>query len=452
MSKQLDFLLEHYMLCLLALALIGLTILGVGDTYQVSCIGIPLCMAGFFQKPGKIDWKIMVPLLVYLLIGALSAYAAVGDVTYTYTAPHAIYPVLYLSMSSLEEKEQMWLRRFCALWAACVAAHGVVRFLLDAMNASAGRLYGMLDNPNALGIFLVIGWFGLTAWMPGEEEKGLFPTLLRHLEPLLLAALALTLSMGSFLAMAVGMAVRTAGWAKESGWRAAVSRAARMLAKCAICVGTGILMYFIGCHTGAPWLCFVLLLLLAALMLQWEAFDRFLAARRWAPWAMCACGVAVALAALYVRPRAAATFVERLDMMRSGLSYLMTSPLLGVGPYQWRLLDLADGGTYFDTWHIHNVPLHIGVENGLVAMAAVVLLAVWILQKKGRNVSAFTAFFVHNMMDTSFFYLGPTAMALFTAAEPGRGGKQLGAPAHKLFWAGFCLVFICYCVFGSKMR
>ncbi len=448
MSKRLDFLVGHYMFCLLALALVGLTVQSLGDAYQVAGIGILLCMAGFFQRPGKLDWLIMAPLLVYLLVGAVSSYVAVGSVAYTYTAPHAVYAVLYLLLSCLEEKERLWLRRLCVLWAAYMAAHGIVLFLVGAVTGSAERLHAILSNPNTVGIILVTGWFALTAWMPGDEEKGFFPALLRRLEPLLLVALALTLSMGSFLAMAVGMAVRTAGWAKEYGWRAAAGRAARMLAKCSVCVGTGLLMYVAGVH--APWLCFGPLLLLAAQMALWETFGRFLEARRWAPWTLCACGAAAALAALYLRPRATATFVERLDMMRNGLSYLMDSPLLGVGPYQWRRLNFLDSDPYYGTWHIHNALLHIGVENGLAAMAAMAVLAVRALQKKGRNVAGVTAFLVHCLIDASFFYLGATSMALLTAAEPDRGGKQLGAAAHKLFCGGFCLMFIGYCVFAPK--
>lgn len=442
LAKRIDSVSDHYVLLLLALALMGMTVIGVGDAWAASLFGILLCIAGVFQKPGRVDTRILFPMLLYLVVGAASSYAVVGNLTYTYTASHTIYAVFYLLMASLDEKELRWLRWFSAVWASYVAANGVVQFLVRAMNGTAGRLGGMMSNANSMGIFLVVGWFGLTAWAPGPEEKGLVPALLRRLEPLLLTALALTLSMGSFLALAVGMVVRAAGWVKESGWRQAAWRSARMLAKAALCVGAGVLMYFTGRNTSAPLLCVGLALWLLALMLLWEKFDRFLLAYRWFPWVMCAGGFAVALAAVAVRPSAAATFVERLEMMRNGLGYLTVDPLLGVGPYQWRLLNLADSDTYFNTWHIHNIPLHIGVELGLLALAAVVLIILRTLVKKGRNVAGFAAFLLHNLMDTSFFYMGTTTMVLFTVGEPERGGKQISTVVFRMAFAAFALLFV----------
>lgn len=451
-AKGADVISDHYVLFLLVLTLMGLTIIGVGDTTTVSMLGMVLCGAGIFQKPGRVDLQILLPVLVYLLIGAASSYAAIGNITHTYTATHAIYPVLYLLMASLEEKELLWLRRFSALWVSYVAANGVVQFLLKALDGTAGRLGGMMSNPNSMGIFLVVGWFGLTAWAPGPEESGPLPALLRRLEPLLLTALALTLSMGSFLALAVGMAVRAAGWVKASGWRGAAEQSSRMLAKAALCVGAGILMYFTGRNTSAPWLCLGLALWLLALMCLWEKFDRFLLAYRWFPWAMCAGGFAVALAAVAVRPSAAATFVERLEMMCNGLTYLTVNPLLGVGPYQWRLLNMTDGDTYFNTWHIHNVPIHIGVELGLIAMTAAVLVILRTLSKRGRNVAGFAAFLLHNLMDTSFFYMGTTTAVLFTVGEPECDGRQLGAIVFRAAFVIFGLLFIYYYIFGPRLQ
>ena len=441
LSKGVNAVSDHYLLLLLALALAGLTLAGVGDTPTISKLGMVLCVAGVFQKPGPIDTRILYPMLLYILVGTASSYAALGNVTHTYSATHAIYPVLYLLLACLKGKELLWLRQFSALWAGYVAANGIYQFIQKAMASNAGRLGGMMSNPNSMGIFLVVGWFALTAWQPEPEEKGLIPFVLRRLEPLLLMALALTLSMGSFLALAVGMTVRAVSWMKESGWREAAWRSARMLAKAALCVGAGILMYFTGRNTSAPMLCVGLTVWLIALMLLWEKFDRFLLAYRWFPWLMCAGGFAVALAAVAVRPSAGATFLERLEMMRNGVTYLTADPLLGVGPYQWRWLNLADSDTYFNTWHIHNIPLHIGVEMGWLALAAVLMIIFRTLRKKGRNVAGFTAFLLHNLMDTSFFYMGTTTTVLFTVAEPERGGKQLNTLVCRLFFAASGLMF-----------
>ena len=124
-------------------------------------------------------------------------------------------------------------------------------------------------------------------------------------------------------------------------------------------------------------------------------------------------------------------------MMASGLGYLTANPLLGVGPFRWRFLDLNDGGKYFNTWHIHNVVLHVGVEMGWIAMAA---LAVVLLRLLGRRSSpaerALAAvFLVHNLMDTSFFYLGITALVMAAAGGFRAGSRRLSGGRVKLLFA-----------------
>ena len=83
LAKRMDSISDHYVLLLLALALMGLTIVGVGDTPRVSMLGIVLCVAGIFQMPGRIDTRILFPMLLYLVVGAASSYGAIGNVTHT---------------------------------------------------------------------------------------------------------------------------------------------------------------------------------------------------------------------------------------------------------------------------------------------------------------------------------------------------------------------------------
>lgn len=198
--------------------------------------------------------------------------------------------------------------------------------------SEAGRLGGLPGNPNAMGIFLVTGWFVLSGCREDQEQDRL-SGFLACTEPFLLAVLALTLSMGSFLAMAAG---------------------------------TAVLIYD-----------------------------------------------------------------------------LTANPLLGVGPYRWRFLDMYDGGTYYNTWHIHNVLLHVGVELGLAAMIMLTAVAVrFLCKKKDPAVKAgFAAFFLHNMMDTGFFYLGITAMVLLAVGNPRSGGKTVRAGIMRVMFGGLAVFF-----------
>ena len=48
---------------------------------------------------------------------------------------------------------------------------------------------------------------------------------------------------------------------------------------------------------------------------------------------------------------------------------------------------------------------------------------------------------LHNLMDTSFFYMGITASTLYTVGEPKRGGRQFPVWASRAFFGAFGLVF-----------
>ena len=428
-------------LCL-ALALVILSLTGVGNVRVASLAGLFLCGAGLTRDAARADWKLLLPLLVYDAAAMASAYGAYGNLVDGYGVLHALFPVLYLLTACLDARERRLLRDCCVLWAGAAAAAGIGRFVFQAVQGGAGRLSSPLGNPNAMGIFLVVSWFVLLHCGEEEAEQSRAARL-EWLEPLLLIALALTLSMGSFAAMAAGIAVLLLEKKRGASWRETFRYACRLLARASLGMGTGLLLYLAAARTGVPWLCLPLLAYGAAEAVCWRTFRRFLEAYpRTAAW-LAAMGVLVAAAAVAVRPSAAATFAERLEMMASGLRYLTADPLLGVGPFQWRLLDLNDGGKYFNTWHIHNVPLHIGVEMGWLAMAMAVLAGLRALcRKKPPLLRAGTAAFLfHNLIDTSFFYLGITALAVTAAGGPESDGKPLGGGAVKLLFAVFACLF-----------
>lgn len=446
MSKRISdgasLILEHYLLVLMLLSLAALTLGGVGNATNVSQIGLVLCLAGFAQREAKVDLWVVGALAAYTLLGALASWRVQGHFAWGYTSPQSIFLVLYLLMACLDGGELRLFRRFSVLWAGCVAAHGLAYFLVRALAGRAGRLGGLLNNPNALGIFLAVAWFGLNAQAPGEAETGPIPAVMRRLEPLILTVLALTLSMGSFVSLAAGMLFLAAGWLRRDGWRKAALQTCRMLSKAGLAVALGVLMYFTARMTDIPWFALVLAGYLAALTALWPRLDRFLRDLPWVSCAMTAAGALVAVGTVLIRPSSIATFAERLDMMRNGLGYIAQHPITGVGAYQWRVLNLQDADTYFNTWHIHNVLIHVAVELGLPAAAALVAVIVRHYWKKAPNRAGFTAFLVHNLMDTSFFYLGITGLMEATAAEPQLGGKKLGSAAVKALFAALAVQFV----------
>lgn len=445
LGRVLDTLYDHYVFALLILAQAALAQFGVANALSTGMVGILLCAAGLgLRRSARIDFWVAVPMAVYLILGMASSYAAYGSAVRGYPATHVIIFTVYFLMACLDGGELRLLKRLNALWAGCAAAVSLGMFLLRALAGTAGRLGGLLHNPNALGIFLVVGWFAITACLEEDGEREDLPDrLMRYAEPLVLATLALTLSMGSFLAMAAGILVLLLEKKRRTSLREAFDYGCQVLAKASLCFAAGILMYVTARQTRIPWFCLFLLVWLLALAASWGAFERFLRTCRRAAMALSGGGLAVAAAAVAIRPSAVATFAERIEMMENGLGYLLFHPVLGLGPGRWQEWNLYDGDKYFGTWHIHNFLIHTGVELGLIAMAMLVIILLRHFRKTGAPGAA--AFVVHNLMDTTFFSLGVTTLTLVAAGEPQKGGKPLGRTATRavLLLMMACFVWCC---------
>lgn len=444
-GQSLENLIDHYAALCLALALVVLSLIGVGDVRMTGLLGFFVCAAGMAQKSARTDFWILIPFILYVLAAMASSYMAYGNIVDGYGAMHALFPVIYLLLSCLDGEGMYLLKRCCVFWAGGAAAAGILEFAVQAVTQGrVVRMAGLLGNANAMGIFLVLGWFVLMHCAEEGREQNRSTRFL-HLEPILLIALALTLSMGSFLAMAAGIGVLFIEKKRDLSWRETFQYACRLLARAAWGMGIGLLIYLGAARTDIPWICLPLLAYGIAVAACWIDYKRFLEVHFRISFVISALGILVAAAAAVLRPSAAATFSERLEMMGSGLSYLTKSPFFGVGPLQWRLLDLNDGGKYFNTWHIHNVPIHIGVEMGWIAMAMALLIGFRVLFKKKSPAlrAGAAAFLLHNLIDTSFFYLGITALTLTAMGEPEADGREMDGAVVKIVFALFAGLFAC---------
>lgn len=451
-KQGLESVLDSYVPLCLALALVILSLTGVGDVRITSLAGLLLCGAGLTRDSVRVDPWVLFPLILYDLASMASSYAAYGNIVDGYGAMHALFPVVYLLVCGLEEHELRLLKRCCVLLAGGIGAAGIGSYVFQAVvRGRVGRMSGLLGNSNATGIFLVVGWFALLHCTEEDKERNRAVFLL-WLEPVLLTALAMTLSMGSFLAMAVGTGALLIQKSRELSRREAFRYTCRLLARVVLGMGMGVLFYLAGARTSVPWVCLPLLAYEVAVTLCWKKFGRFLEAFPRMAFTISAMGILVAAAAVLLRPGAAATFAERLEMMQSGLSYLTRSPLFGVGPFRWRLLDMNDGGKYFNTWHIHNIPIHIGVEMGWIAMAMIVLIGLRVLFRKTTPAlrAGTAAFLFHNLIDTSFFYLGITAFTLAAAGGPQKDGRKTEGPALKLIFGLFAGLFVYSLYYGIR--
>ena len=314
-----------------------------------------------------------------------------------------------------------------------------MQFTIEAFLGTADRLSGLLGNPNATGILLVLGWFAQQSCLidlHGTQHSRL-QSVLNALGFLMLAALALTLSIGAFGSLAIGMiAMSIYGKEKASTF---FCRAAEVI----FAIGSGILLYIAGDYAGTPWIALLMVFyLLAAAILQ-NALQQCLQDFRWLRVLILLVGVSGTAGVLVLRPNAVATFTERLTMIQHALRYFGREPLLGIGPYQWRRFNLQDADPYFNTWHIHNIFVHVGVELGLPAMGMLIFTAIRHACKRENKAQrgAFFAALIHNLMDTSFFYISTVPLLMMTAAKDERKTHTMHAVTVKCIFGAFGILF-----------
>lgn len=124
---------DCYAALCLVLALVILSLIGVGDIRMTGVVGLLLCMAGMLQDAAWADLWILLLLMFYDLAAMASAYTAYGNIVDGYGTMHALFPVIYLLTTCLDGEDLRLLRRCCAFWTGCMAAAGIGMFVFRAV-------------------------------------------------------------------------------------------------------------------------------------------------------------------------------------------------------------------------------------------------------------------------------------------------------------------------------
>ena len=439
---------KHSSVFLLFACLIVVTFFGVGNPYIFAVLGIVLCMAGLIEGAVKIDLWMFIPMVMGVVISAICSYRTYSNILEGYTVYFALYPVMYMMFSYLDEKEGAMLRKLCVLWCEVVAGIAFGKYIYYGIQGISYRVGGILGNPNSLGIFLVLAWFTVLRLREEENDgkRNCLEKIICFGEPLLLVVLMLTLSMGSFLALAVGFIVYTVQ--KKS-----IKKVIPLIAQMGLYLGTGLLL----CVASREQLNIMILILLyvyiVLLCINSKNIKEFLEKYFKVSAFITATGVLGAGTLVMLRPSAPETFIERLEMMRNGWGYFMRNPLFGVGPFQWRMLNYADGDKYFNTWHIHNIPIHMAVEFGIFAVLVLVIIFTRVLLKKeNRRIRpAATAFIVHNLMDTSFFYFVNTSLLMLGNRAITGKEKHVNHVISRILYIIFGIFFVYAFMYSLKI-
>lgn len=431
---------NSYLVIMLFLAFFIFTLIGAGNALVISCMGVLLCMVGLMQSSVKVDLWVLIPLLIYTGINFLSGYRTYGNMVSGLASTQSIFPVIYLLVAYLNTKEHILLKKLCVFWIGIMAYIGIGEFVMAVFSNSASRLSGIMGNPNAMGSMFVLGWFALQSCLLNiTEENSKIKSCLQSLVFIDLVALTLTLSFGSFGALGIGVIIMHI-YSKE-GLSSFISRMAEII----FAGGCGILLYIAGVLAVSPWLCILLCIYILIVSFHQDTMKLCFKDKKWISILICAVGIGSIGILLYLRPNAIATFTERLAMIKNGLSYFGTKPFLGVGPYQWRTLNLYDADIYFNTWHIHNAFIHVGVELGLIAFTMLIVIIIRHSLKKEDSPQRgmFFATLTHNMMDTSFFYMATVPFVMLIGGKDEKKSHFLNEVLIRCIFGFFAVLFTC---------
>lgn len=450
-NSKVNTLINQYVVISLFLAVVILLLVEKGDTEIVGVLGLILCAIGFAQRPVRVDLHILVPLLLYNAASAISSFSAYGNILQGFMPVQIILPVIYLLMACLDEEQVRLLKRLCVVLTGAIAVFGIYSFAYRSLVQKTVRLNIAFGGPNALGILFAMAWFNLEDCLSDQCDGDHSVRWMRNIEPLLLIAMALTLSLGSFLSMAVGMVVLFFYKREQTGVRESMIHAVTVLAKVSFGVGIGLTMYLTASKTGLPWLCMPYLIYVGFVSVLWRRFEWFLKENSLMAFIISITGILTAVMMVLIRPNSFATFAERLAMMQNAIGYLTVNPLWGIGPYKWSWFNMQDE-RYFGTYYIHNTLLHAGVEIGLVAMTMLIIVVVFAVYKKSRSAqkAGLVSFFCHNLIDIAFFYAGFTSMMIVTMGNPRSRSVEMGAVVSKLIFSGLAVLFAYSLYFGIR--
>ncbi len=399
--------------------------------------GILLCMAGLTSKqPLKTDLRIFLMLTLYTVFGFASSYVVYGTIAKGYAAVQAVFPIVYLTASYLSDEERVLIRRLSVIFGFLLAFTGLAQFVYISLVHSAIRLGGIIGNPNQLGMLLVICYFAFIRSVECEREKHRYWV---GIEPVMLAAIALTLSLGSIIAMEAGMFIILISKIRENGKKTIFMFAVRILAKINIGMGLGILLYAAASKSGMPWLAVPAFIYILIFAVNWKSLNCYLMKSHAVAVIIAVSTVVLGILIVAFRPSAGQTFAERVDMMRDGANYIFVNPLFGIGSYNWRHINTLSGGKIFGTAQIHNAFLHTGVELGIPAMLSLVIATAMNLLKK-KNIysrAADFAFFLHNLVDVVFFNTAITSLLIASNSEPEVKGRYVTQVLAKIIYAAF---------------
>lgn len=436
---------DNYLAICVALAIIALSFVGISAVAPAALIGALLCVIILTKRSMILDLWVFVPLVAYVAIGGFATYAAFGTIAEGYVGVQAVCLAIYLAIASADERESSVMRRLCVGWAVLASCVGIALFVIGEFMGPVLRLDWPFGNADPLGIFLVVAWFVI----PGLSGGDALSRCLRRGEPALLVALALTLTMTSFAALAVGTIAMLLYSKRGRSWKELSLYAISTVARLVIGVGAGIVLYGVSLAMPASWVVIAVFALVVAIVAFWPKIIGTLERHAWLGVLLVLLGIVLVIGMFLIRANALARLSERIAMIQSGVDHVIANPLFGMGPFGW--FDYNYGlGLFPSARLIHSTLMSTAVELGVFAAIALVVVAVrfFIKRRDPEQRGGFIAFIVQNMFDLGFFFPAVTGLLMVTVATPRKVGVCLHGVAPRLLAAVLLACFVGLAVGG----
>lgn len=421
---------ENCVALCVALALVALPFLGIAGGVFMCAVGALLCLAMLTRRAMRLDLWVFIPLLAYVVLNGIATFRIYGTLNEGYFGAQSIYLVIYLAIACVEDHEAEMMRKLCTGWAALVAIIALGVFAGNVLGGKALRLDWPFGNADPQGIFLVIAWFALSGF---EGDDGA-SRLLRRCEPVILVALALTLTMASFGALVIGVIAMLLYEKSRRSWKELGRRALLLVARLVLGAGMGFLLYGLAFVTPGSWIILLGVAVVVIVAVAWERIVAFLSGHLACTVILAVASIALVAGAFFIRANAAGRFVERIAMIQDGIGYVSVDPLFGIGPFQWHHINHELGDPFPTAALIHSTLASVAVEIGLIALAALLIVVVrfFVKRREPWQRGAFIAFLVQNLFDLGFYFPAVTGLLMVTVATPRRGGVCLVGAIPKV--------------------
>ena len=328
--------------------------------------------------------------------------------------------IVFLAISGLDNMERekaarvmLWLTGLFAFISICSYA-GIIG--INGM-VSNGRLEGFFQYANAAGVFYALAF--LSAYE--AKDKRLL------LKPIFLSAFMLTLSFGVFLVFGIVFAICLLDKHKRNG-ASFVTEVAKI-----IIAAVPTVCLIMANLNNLTWLAIIGLAATLVFSILWDKICNVVSSRKAVSFICLAIGIAGGAWLVSLRANeAAATFAERIVMSKDGIRAIIHNPVLGLGPGVWRTARAAWQSYSYDATIIHNSYVQMGVDGGVLAMAAILFMMIFnVVRCRKISRAAALTLALHSLVDLTLYFTAVPVFAMLQFGEQS-DGKEGRITVHGL--------------------